>query len=497
MAVVAPAFGNTLEGATSEEPREETYNDFRQDPRFATWRKHIRDLYQTCFTFETLWPARTIHPLPYVRLGSEGQVEHCLIAGSSTGGEEQEFVHFLDVAQPASAEPICSIFDPDSGELGGYGSAPGYVAMRVERRAFHNGSVVRARAMPSNPHIVATASTDGAVYVFDRDRIALSRPPNNPTRPLLPLPVPDFDESEEAAAKQQERAERLQKKAQYEERVSEAEEWDARTRGAGQHMLELRPAAATVAVAALTPPNETGAGHPRPSPSMPQAPPPVRGLAWTAVPGVVVAGAGTVVRAWNIAEVRRTDPTVLAPRASYDLGGDGAGDVNEVAASMLQPHLVGVARDDAPPVLIDLREAEVASKRWVDPGVGRSAVSLDFHPSVDHYVAIGDQRGDVLIFDTRAAHAPCSVLSGHRRESEVSCVQWSPHAPNAIASGGEDATVCVWNAVSETLLFRHCGHTDIIDDLAWAPQEALQGHITSVDASSVMFWKPRNMFWEP
>jgi WD40 repeat protein len=58
------------------------------------------------------------------------------------------------------------------------------------------------------------------------------------------------------------------------------------------------------------------------------------------------------------------------------------------------------------------------------------------------------------------------TYTGH--DGEVEALAWT-HDGRYLASGGDDATIQVWNARSGQLHTEYLGHTDIIYKLAWSP----------------------------
>ena len=55
-------------------------------------------------------------------------------------------------------------------ELGGYGRNPNPSRIQVTQRIPHKNEINRARYMPQNPDLIATKTTSGSIYVFDRTK---------------------------------------------------------------------------------------------------------------------------------------------------------------------------------------------------------------------------------------------------------------------------------------------------------------------------------------
>ena len=173
---------------------------YRDTDRFKTFRKHTRELYQTIATSETIWPTKSVQVMPYTRVADAGEnkkgcVEQTVLCGTSTAGQEQNYVKMVSLVLPTdqTLELQSARYDEELNELGSNGMAPSSCRFKIEMLMAHDGDVKRARYMPHNPSVIATASSNDMCYIFDRSSVLRTAPPNTPARPLLPLlpPKPD------------------------------------------------------------------------------------------------------------------------------------------------------------------------------------------------------------------------------------------------------------------------------------------------------------------
>ena len=441
----------------SEEP-------YRENPKFKTWRKHVRDLYQIHCHYERTWLSRTLQFLPNARI-VDSCAEQNVLSGTATGCGEQNYVEITTLTLPTKSNLEMRTFDPDLGEVGGFGLAPNDIQCRVTLRMFHNGDVLRARYSPSNPNIIGTCSADGLVYIFDKTEIAQTKRPNKPERPLLPTPQepePDSAIGKEAQMRVH------QQLADFREAMELQAQWDKQT-GDSQHKLIL---------------GLDGAAFPAPCFSMD----------WTtSLDSSLAACSNDQLAVWSIGHLPKqsTDrKTVQSPTQLLKIGHE----INDIRFHPNDQHIIGAALDKRGIGLFDLR-TQKASDFKVD-GI-ESGLSIDWCPHDMYVGALGTADGAVAIFDMRNPSRAIVRLAVHREGSEVPRLSWSPHARGILATAGEDATSCVVDIGAEKVLFCHNAHLGIVEDVQWCPHDMLAGVIGTVDSTAACFWKPRSAFWCP
>ncbi|ANB11776.1 Hat2p [Sugiyamaella lignohabitans] len=138
------------------------------------------------------WPSLTVEWFPDVELSNRktpAVKKQRLLLGTRTAGQGDEFLRIADTTLPdfeadKKKTPDLYKFDSDLGEVASYTDAFN-TQVNITQRINHNGEINRARFMPQNPNIIATLSSTGATYVFDRSKHSLS--PGRDFRPDISL----------------------------------------------------------------------------------------------------------------------------------------------------------------------------------------------------------------------------------------------------------------------------------------------------------------------
>lgn len=82
------------------------------------------------------------------------------------------------------------------------------------------------------------------------------------------------------------------------------------------------------------------------------------------------------------------------------------------------------------------------------------------------WIALGTEEGMVSVQSTIMRDERWSIPEAH--QGAVRVIAWSPDGA-AVASGGEDALVKVWEAATGTVLALYTEHTGPISALDWSP----------------------------
>ena len=82
-----------------------------------------------------------------------------------------------------------------------------------------------------------------------------------------------------------------------------------------------------------------------------------------------------------------------------------------------------------------------------------------------------------------------AITAYHGHTSTVFAVAWSPDG-KLIASGGDDSTVQVWDAITGHLLTKYSGHTGTVYAVAWSPDG--RRIVSGSDDSTVQVWDATN-----
>lgn len=147
----------------------ETSPDVEIKNNYKRWKKNAPYIYDTLVTTSLPWPSLTCQWFPDIEQCSDGYDTHRILLGTQTSGQGDEFLRIGHVKLPRSDGQIDpSKYDPDLGEVGGYKNSPAQV--QIHQKILHNGEINRARYMPQNFDVLATFSSNGNIYVFDRTK---------------------------------------------------------------------------------------------------------------------------------------------------------------------------------------------------------------------------------------------------------------------------------------------------------------------------------------
>ena len=118
-------------------------------------------------------------------------------------------------------------------------------------------------------------------------------------------------------------------------------------------------------------------------------------------------------------------------------------------------------------------------------------------------LATSSKDKTVAIWDLRNLSLKVAGLVGHK--DSVNTVKWAPNDGNLLASAGNDRRVMIWDVSRigkpqseeeaedgpSELVFIHGGHTSIVSDIAWNPNEELS--LASVAEDNILqVWQISN-----
>lgn len=464
------------ENADIEEPR------FRAE--YAIWKKNTPFLYDMILTTRLPWPSLTLEWLPEVEIiGSSSQIpsnpksiqsslaRYKLLLGTQTSGTANEYVRIgavdLPSLDPRSQNPtsLLNQYDPILGEFGGYQTSR--TQFKMHQLLEHSGEVNRARYLPQNPSIVATASSDGLVYLFDCTKHPLD--PRNNTSSSATI----------AAAT-----------------IASATSSASRYSGLSESVVN----------SAFN--KSFGVPNPRPDMIMQSHSSEVSSLSWNQFKhGILASGSfDRTVVIWDIKTWR--SGSHLAPASILKTHQDI---INDLEWHQFNPALLGSVSDDGEIHIHDTRAQNASTTpQLLSVPIsyknlsGSSEIiginSISFNPANENLLATGGTDGNVVLWDLRSLNSPLHVMHGHA--DNINSVKWSPHDPVVLASASSDRRVCVWDVSrvgddrfsqrdvdddvsngkdssgsqiltavtpSPELLWVHGGHTESVSDIAWNP----------------------------
>ncbi|EDO16885.1 hypothetical protein Kpol_1024p39 [Vanderwaltozyma polyspora DSM 70294] len=144
----------------------------RQD-RYTTWKKNTKLLYEYLNTNSNKWPSLTCQFFPDVNTKNDS---HRILLSSFTSSlvpeDESLYITRISTLKHLSWASLNNFdldemeFKPDNSNIK---LPPKNLTTELVIR-FPNGDCNRARYLPQNPDLIAAASSDGSVYIFDRTK---------------------------------------------------------------------------------------------------------------------------------------------------------------------------------------------------------------------------------------------------------------------------------------------------------------------------------------
>lgn len=139
---------------------------------YKIWKKNSPFLYDMILSTALEWPTLTTQWFPDKKdVVNQNFTTHRLLIGTHTSDEKPNYLQIAHVELPKAVTPNPRDYDPETGEIGGYGKgAQASIKMTIEQRIDHPGEVNKARYQPQNPDLIATMCVDGKVLIFDRTK---------------------------------------------------------------------------------------------------------------------------------------------------------------------------------------------------------------------------------------------------------------------------------------------------------------------------------------
>ncbi|KIM32389.1 hypothetical protein M408DRAFT_326976 [Serendipita vermifera MAFF 305830] len=168
----------------SESAQEQAIDENQMiNEEYKIWKKNAPYLYDVVITHALDWPTLTCQWFPDREVVSNKSfTNHRLLLGTHTSNQASDFVQIASLQLPRrdglpGEENIGKDqYDEEKGELvapAGARTSPFSITQRIN----HDGEVNCARYMPQNPDIIATKTTTGDVWIFDR-----TKHPNKPDK---------------------------------------------------------------------------------------------------------------------------------------------------------------------------------------------------------------------------------------------------------------------------------------------------------------------------
>ena len=114
-----------------------------------------------------------------LRVPGSGLFEHRMLFGTSTSGQQTEYIQIAKFEMPDFGETDPTKYNEQVEEIGGYGGGKKPFTFDIVQRIVHDGEVNKARYMPQNPEIIATMSSTGQTFIYDRTKHSLQPKDDN------------------------------------------------------------------------------------------------------------------------------------------------------------------------------------------------------------------------------------------------------------------------------------------------------------------------------
>lgn len=404
-----------------------------QSEEIVNWKENAPLLYDSLLTHILEWPSLSVQFLQHTgekQSSEHGEVTQSLLIGTHTADGEPNAILVMDVLVPD--EPVTKDRRFASyNDYAGFGFGTATCKFNIRHGLAHNvGEPIRIRAMPQKQEVFGSISVGGAVTVMDASGLEA---------------VTSFS-------------------------------WD--------HLQQPTSSLSLV-------------GHQQEG----------WALDWSPLqPGWLATGADdTTVCIWDIQKTpigceanhivdeKRKDAasaTSLSP-VSVLTGHTAA--VQDVTWHPSHTALVLSVGDDGRFMIWDTRKpgcAETVQNNNTEHG--KSINTIAVNPCRPVLFATGGEEEDIVIWDMRHTSEPVYRMSGH--ESAISRIQWCPSSERYLAASGTDRLVLVWDLYSigkevqgeessdgpSELLFTHAGHTGMVHDISWNPNEGFDMMLASV-----------------
>jgi histone-binding protein RBBP4 len=151
-------------------------------------------------------------------------------------------------------------------------------------------------------------------------------------------------------------------------------------------------------------------------------------------------------------------------------------------------------------LLWDLRQE---SPTHIIEAHAREITSAHFNPNSSNLLATGSKDKTIGIWDLRNTSLKVCGLNSHK--DSITSIKWAPESGNLLASASNDRRIMIWDLSRigrpqspeeaedgpPELVFIHGGHTSLISDLAWNPNEDLT--LASVAEDNILqVWQVSN-----
>ncbi|KRZ09443.1 Histone-binding protein RBBP4, partial [Trichinella zimbabwensis] len=164
------------------------------------------------------------------------------------------------------------------------------------------------------------------------------------------------------------------------------------------------------------------------------------GLSWNAsLPGMLVAaGHDNTICIWSVLHSIVNSDTIH-PLSTFRIR---RGAINDVCWHPFYDFVFGTVDNSGKLLIWDVRMNGDGEFALQSNTTNSEIMCLSFNPFDQNYLATGDIKGNVAIWDDRNLYRPVKLLQYH--SSEVTQVAWSPSYEDLLASAGSDGHIILW-----------------------------------------------------
>ncbi|KAM3162926.1 MSI1-like protein [Lachancea thermotolerans] len=197
---------------------------------------------------------------------------------------------------------------------------------------------------------------------------------------------------------------------------------------------------------------------------------------------------------WDLEKYDKNSPTLINPLAMSTVDPRGS---NEVSWMVRHDSLLAYCSEDNLVGIMDIRNPEKDQSSGSNPHHSNGINTCQFNYHRDMLLCSADSAGRINLWDIRNFTQPLKTLL---HNDSISVLQWNPHEPTVLATGGQDGgLVKIWDLSQpegQELIFTHGGHMLGVNDISWDPHDTWMMCSVAND-NSIQVWRSSNSLVEP
>ena len=435
--------------------------------RYSHWKKNTKLLYDYLNTNTSKWPSLTCQFFPDLDISSD---THRLLLSSFTSGQLPEdealYIASLSTLKHLNWSSLNN-FDMDELEFKPDNSIkfpPKHLTTNLTIK-FPLGDCNRARYMPQNPDVIAAASSNGDIYIFDRTKHGSRRIRKSVYDEKRGSETPESDGNDgldatyEAKFNDQNNNNNNHNSSDFKTESIDIDEMDYSN-------TENRNEAVSIAW------NLQKEGT------------------------LVAAYSQGSLKVWDLKKFNQNDKNMH--KAEWNItqfDSNGCNDVSWMPSHDCIFAASGESKDSL--ALFDTRTQKESSRiRSEFHNGGINACKFNYGNSM--LLASADTDGIVNLWDIRKLNDKPLMLLRH--DSSISTIEWNPNEHTVLATAGQqDGLVKLWDisqddtvtdeGITKQLIFIHAGHMLGVNDISWDLHDPWLISSVSND-NSIHIWKP-------